>query len=141
MGGPGPALGLEEMRLRAAVSALLGPGPSLPSSAPAILPHRIAFGEAEVSALQIPVQRGKNKCVNFEYQDFSAVAMGSKAELLLGCLNLQTHVLQLMLQFQSSDMQGASGKKEGLGHGRGEHTAGCSSCGIRAPHPRYLDTP
>lgn len=65
MGGPGPALGLEEMRLRAAVSALLGPGPSLPSSAPAILPHRITFGEAEVSALQIPVQRGKNKCVNF----------------------------------------------------------------------------
>lgn len=130
------------MRLRVAVSALLGLGPSLPSSAPAILPHRIAFGEAEVSALQIPVQRGKNKCVNFEYQDFSAVAMGSKAELLLGCLNLQTHVLQLMLQFQSSeDMQGASGKKEGLGHGRGEHTAGCSSCGIRAPHPRYLDTP
>lgn len=70
------------------------------------------------------------------------MAMGSKAELLLGCLNLQTHVLQLMLQFQSSeDMQGASGKKEGLGHGRGEHIAGCSSCGIRAPHPRYLDMP
>lgn len=103
------------MRLRVAVSALLGLGPSLPSSAPAILPHRIAFGEAEVSALQIPVQRGKNKCVNFEYQDFSAVAMGSKAELLLGCLNLQTHVLQLMLQFQSSEIcKVLQGRRKGL---------------------------
>lgn len=30
--------------------------------------------------------------------------MGSKAELLLGCLNLQAHVLQLILQFQSLEI-------------------------------------
>lgn len=43
------------------------------------------------------------------------MAMGSKAELLLGCLNLQTHVLQLMLQFQSSEIcKVLQGRRKGL---------------------------